>query len=342
MRSLARVLGTLNFTDVDGTPVFLEHSGFVARSAGISIERYLTDVDIMVAVKLEAVKKFRTDIMSLGLDSCVEAEALGSKAVYSNSAYPYISTPLITDWHQLDRLTVPDPWSSGRMPLMLKAAKVVVEKDAGEHFIVGQVLGPVTIASQVYGIESLIYLIVDDPEGFMELLKFTTLVTERYCEALSETGIHAIMLHDPSASPDVLSKSVFANLIAPQLKAMIQHIKEQQETYLWLQIIGNTTSVLPLIADFNLEMVTIDSPVKLSDAFHGLENKVVVGNMNPMLFRNASYDQLSSTLRHIHEQQRKFGYVMGTGCETPLDASEEKITYFLELIERIKCASPHE
>lgn len=335
MRSLARVLGTLNFTDVDCTPVFFEHSGFVARSAGISIEKYLTDVDIMVAVNLETVKKFRTDIMSVCLDSCVEAEALGSKVMYSNSAYPNIQTPLITDWHQLDRLTVPDPWSSGRMPLMLKAAKAVVEKDAGEHFIVGQVLGPVTIASQIYGIENLIYLIVDDPEGFMELLKFSTRVTERYCAALRETGIHAIMLHDPTASPDVLSRSVFTNLIAPQLKGMIQRIKEQQETYLWLQIIGNITSVLPLIADFNIEMVTIDSPVKLSDAFHCLENKVVIGNINPMLFRNASFDQLSSTLKHIYEQQRKFGYVIGTGCETPLDACEKNITCFLELIGKI-------
>ncbi|MHB8075801.1 uroporphyrinogen decarboxylase family protein [Desulfosporosinus fructosivorans] len=337
MRSLARVLGALNFTEVDCAPVFLEHSGFVARSAGISIERYITDVDIMVAVKLEAVKKFRTDIMSLGFDSCIEAEALGSKVAYSNSAYPHLLTPLITDCHQIDRLTVPDPWSSGRMPLMLKAAKLIVDKDAGEHFIVGQVLGPVTIATQIFGIENLIYLIVDDPEGFMELLKFTTLVTERYCEALGETGIHAIMLHDPSASPDVVSKSVFANLIAPQLKAMIQHIKEQQETNLWLQIIGNTTSILPLIADFNLEMVTIDSSVELSDAFHRLENKVVVGNINPMLFRNASFDQLDSTLRHIDEQRRRFGYVMGTCCETPLDASDDRITYFLESIERMKC-----
>ena len=83
--------------------------------------------------------------------------------------------------------------------------------------------------------------------------------------------------------------------------------------------------------------MTIDSSVQLSDAFHCLENKVVVGNINPMLFRNASFDQLSSTLRHIHEQRRKFGYVMGTDCETPLDANEEKITYFLELIGKMKC-----
>lgn len=335
MRPLARVLGTLNFTDVDRTPVFLENSGFVARSAGISIEKYLTDVDVMVAVHLEAVRKFKTDIMNVFFDSCVEAEALGSKVVYSDSAYPNISAPLITDWHQLNRLTLPDPWTSGRMPLMLKATKVVVEKDAGEHFIVGQVLGPVTIAAQIYGIENLIYLIVDNPEGFMELLKFTTQVTERYCEALRETGIHAIMLHDPSASPDVLSKRVFANLIAPQLKTMIQHIKEQQETYLWLQIIGNTSSVLPLIADFDLDLVTIDSTVKLTDAFHCLVNKVVVGNINPMLFRNASFDQLSSTLEHLHEQRRKFGFVIGSGCETPLDANEENIIHFLELMGRV-------
>lgn len=333
MKSLARVLGTLNFTDVDRTPVFFEHSGLIARSAGISIGKYLTDADIMVRVNLEAVRKFRTDILCVRLDSCVEAEALGSKVVYSSSAYPNIPAPLITDWRQLDRLRVPDPWTSGRMPLMLKAARAVVEKDAGEHFIVGQVLGPVTIAAQIYGIENLIYLIVDEPEGFRELLKFTAQVTAGYCAALSETGIHAVMLHDPSASPDVLSKGVFTNLVAPQLRTMIRRIKEQRETYLWLQIIGNTASVLPMIAEFNIEMVTIDSPVKLTEAFRCLENKVVVGNINPMLFRNGTFAQLSDTLRQIHEQQRKFGYVIGTGCETPLDASEKNITYFLELID---------
>lgn len=332
MRSLARVLGTLNFTEVDRTPVFLEHSGFIARSAGISIGKYLTDAEIMARVNLEAVNRFRTDILSVHLDSCVEAEALGSKVMYSNSAYPNIPAPLLTDWCQLDQLRVPDPWTSGRMPLMLKAARAVVEKDAGEHFIVGQVLGPVTIASQIYGIENLIYLIVDDPEGFKELLKFTAQVTAGYCAALCETGIHAVMLHDPSASPDVLSKGVFANLVAPQLKTMIRQIKERQETYLWLQIIGNTAAVLPIIADFKLEMVTIDSSVKLAEAFRCLENKVVVGNINPMLFRNGTFAQLSDTLKQIREQQRKFGYVIGTGCETPLDANEKNIACFLELI----------
>lgn len=334
MKPLAKVLAALNFEKIGPPPVFLQLNGFAAKLAGKSLAQYLQDVDTMVEIQMSAVRKFDNDLLCVFLDSCVEAEALGAKASFSDSTYPSISTPLISDWHQVYSLDLPDPWSAGRMPLMLTAAKRIVEQDEEEHFVVGQVLGPTTIASQIYGIENLIYLIIDDPDGFLELLRFTTQVAERFIGALLTTGVHAVLIHDPTASPDVVSKNMFASRIAPHLKLLIERIKEKHQALVWLQITGNTSSVLPLISDFDVDLVTIDSPVNLGYALQTLPNKVVVGNINPMLFRTKVKDQLSSTLISIREQGRESGYIIGTGCEIPPDAEYENIKYFLEMMGR--------
>lgn len=334
MKPLAKVLATLSFEKIGSPPLFLQLNGFTARLAGNSLEQYLKDVDTMVEVQMAAAREFHNDFVNVFLDSCVEAEALGAKIAFSDSAYPSIQTPLITDWHQVASLSPPDPGSAGRMPLMLEAAKRVVDQAEGEYFVVGQVLGPTTIASQIYGIENLIYLLVDDPDGFLELMRFTTRVTEQFVENLVTTGIHAILIHDPTASPDVVSKHMFTSLVSPNLKLMIQRIKTKHQVTVWLQVTGNTSAVLPLMSDFDVDMVTIDSPVNLEYALQVLPSKVVVGNINPMLFRKGVKNQLSSALANIRDQSRELGYIIGTGCEIPLDADSANIRYFLDMVGR--------
>ncbi|MEA4902221.1 uroporphyrinogen decarboxylase family protein [Desulfitobacterium sp.] len=330
MRPLERVRAALNFTETDTIPVFLECSGFVAVSRGISLMKYLHDVDTLVETCLTGIKEFKADVISIFLDSCVEAEALGSKVIYSDFEYPTISSPLIKDWREINQLSVPDPWTAGRMPFLLQAAERIMAQDKGEHFVAGQVLGPVTIATQIFGIENLLYLIADDPDGLLELLKFTSQVTEHYVESLLSIGVDGVILHDPSASPEVVSNPIFMSLIAPLLKSLIQRIQDKKRALLWLQITGNTSAVLPLIAEMDVQLVTVDSPVNLQSASEILAEKVIVGNANPLLFRQATQEEFVGALQKMINQSRPRGYILGTGCEIPLDAGKENVKLFFK------------
>lgn len=334
MKSLERVLAAIHFDQIDRLPLCLQISGFAATSAGIVLQDYLTKSKVLASSQLAAAKRFQTDVLFSSLDYCVEAEALGTEITFSPNAYPHIKSPLLENWQEVKKLSVPDPYSAGRMPVLLETCQILLEQDGGEHFVVGQVSGPTTIASQIFGIENLIYLMVDEPEGFTRLLDFTAQVTQTFAEALFAVGAHGVMINEPSASPNIFPKEVFQAFIHPLLQAMFTKLKRNYSGVNWLQITGNATAILPSIAELELDLVTIDSPVNLSQALQVLSHKTVCGNLNPILFLKGRRDQMAEALDEDIKQGRKAGYILGTGCEIPLDADPQNLE---DLIRLLRC-----
>lgn len=332
MKSLERVQAAIHFTQIDRRPLFLQISGFAATSAGIPLTDYLTKSEVLASAQLTATKRFQNDVLFSALDYCVEAEALGTEITFTPNAYPHITTPLLDNWQQVKTMLIPDPYSTGRMPILLEACQMLLEQDGGEHFVVGQVLGPTTIASQIFGIEKLIYLLIDEPEGFARLLDFTAQVTQSFAQALFAVGAHGVMVNDPSASPNVFPKEVFKAFIYPRLQSIFTKLKRSYSGANWLQITGNVTAILPSIAELEIDLVTIDSPVNLSQALQVLSQKTVCGNLNPLLFLKGRLDQMAEALDGVIMQGRKAGYILGTGCEIPLDTDTQSLEYLIRLL----------
>ncbi len=332
MKSLERVLAAIHFDQIDRLPIFLQIAGFAATSSGIPLADYLTKSEVLASSQLETRKRFGNDFLFSSLDSCVEVEALGTEITFAPNAYPHIKSPLLDNWHHVENLSIPDPYSAGRMPVALEACQRLLEQDGGEHFVVGQVLGPTTIASQIFGIENLIYLLIDEPEGFNRLLDFTTQVTRTFAEALFAVGAHGVIINEPSASPNIFPKEVFQAFIYPRLQALFTELKRQYSGVNWLQITGNTTAILPSIAELEIDLVTIDSPVNLSLALQVLSHKTVCGNLNPLLFLNGRQEQMAEALDGNIKQGRKAGYILGTGCEIPLDSDPQNLEHLIRLL----------
>lgn len=329
MKSLERVLAAIHFEQIDRLPLFLQISGFAATSAGIALPDYLTKSEVLASSQLAATTRFQNDFLFSSLDSCVEAEALGSGITFSPNAYPHIKSPLLDNWQQVGNLSIPDPYSAGRMPVILEACQMLLEQDGGEHFVVGQVLGPTTIAAQIFGIENLMYLLIDEPEGFTRILDFTAQVTHTFAKALFAVGAHGVMINEPSASPNIFPKEVFRAFIHPLLQTIFTELKRNYSGVNWLQISGNTTAILPSIAELELDLITIDSPVNLSLALEVLSPKTVCGNLNPLLFLNGRQDQMAEAL---DGDLRKASYILGTGCEIPLDSDPQNLEHLIRLL----------
>ncbi|WP_407310320.1 uroporphyrinogen decarboxylase family protein [Desulfosporosinus sp. SB140] len=332
MNSLERVLAAKRFAQVDRLPLFLQTSGFAATSAGIALPDYLTKSEVLVSAQLAAAQRFQNDVLFSALDYCVEAEALGTEITFALEAYPHIKSPLIDNWRRVEDLSIPDPYSAGRMPVLLEACQMLLDQDAGEHFVVGQALGPTTLATQIFGIENLMYLLIDEPEGFTRLLAFTAQVTQTFARALGAVGVHGVMINEPSASPNIFPPEVFRAFIQPLLQEIFTNLRRSYSKANWLQITGNATPILPLIAGLELDLVTLDSPVDLSRASQVLSRKTVCGNLNPLLFLKGRRDQLAEGLAGDLKQGRELGYILGTGCEIPLDSDPRNLEYLIQLL----------
>lgn len=335
MNAIERVLAEISFRETDERPIFLQIGGLAAKLMGFPLHRYLTDAQTAAEAQYHTAHLLKNDVLFGFLDFCVEAEAMGASIAYSDSEYPSIVNPLITDWKEILSLEPPNLRRDGRMPVVLEVCERLVEKDQGEHFIIGQCLGPTTLATQIFGIENSIYLLVDNPEAFNLLLNFTTQIAKSFAQAILATGVSAVLINDPSASPNVFPKSTFNNMIFPHLKQLVNEIKTQEKDLVWLQITGKTTSILPTIHDLPVDLITLDSPVELIEAQEILNNKAVIGNINPLLFTNNNNENLLIQTQSALAKRRKSGFILGTGCDIPFDARPERIHDFLNIVGRV-------
>ena len=90
-----------------------------AHLAGISSKQFFTDASTFARVQLLVTEYYRLDVLSNFWDVYnIEAEALGQPLVYPPRGIPDIdrTRPLINAPSDLDRLSPPDPYRSGRMP----------------------------------------------------------------------------------------------------------------------------------------------------------------------------------------------------------------------------------
>ena len=74
---------------------------------------------------MESQHLFQYDAVIAFADLCVEAEAVGCKTEFPENNYPYIKHPVMRSIEDLNKLSVPDPHKSGRMPEIIKAVKIM-------------------------------------------------------------------------------------------------------------------------------------------------------------------------------------------------------------------------
>ena len=144
-----------------------------AHLAGVSTKRFFTDADTFARVQLLVTEYYRLDVLSNFWDVYnVEAEALGQKIVYPPGAIPDIdrSEPLIRTPSDLDRLSPPDPYRSGRLPWIRQFSKIFWESTGNLERV--YFTAPFSIAANIRGYENLVLDMFERPRFVHRLFKF--------------------------------------------------------------------------------------------------------------------------------------------------------------------------
>ena len=101
-----------------------------AHLAGVSTKNFFTDACTFASVQLLVTEYYQLDVLSNFWDVYnIEAEALGQKVIYHPGSIPDVdrTRPLISTPSDLDRISPPDPYTSGRMPWILQSNKLFLE-----------------------------------------------------------------------------------------------------------------------------------------------------------------------------------------------------------------------
>jgi len=326
MNSIDRINAAVNFDAPDHMPVIAQVFGHAATLANVALGDYVRDGELLARCQIKALEHYGYDAVFALMDVNVETEAMGSVLTYRKDQYPIVKSYVLSKLADLDGLSVPNPYEVGRMPELLKAARILRHEVGDEVLVVGCVLGPMTLATQLLGIETALYLAIDESESFTHLLDFSTQVVVRFGVAQIAAGAHLPIVFDPSASPAVVPYQFFREFELPRLQRVFAAFKQAGAAANWLHIAGPTDPILPFYPRAGADIANFDFCVDPLDAQRVLPQTCLDGNIKPLSFVEATPEVIADeSSRLLDLFADRGGFILSSGCEIPPESKPENV-----------------
>jgi len=331
LNSLERIRATLSGRPADRVPVFpLIHTS-TARWAGVPISRYASDPAVMADMLLSAQQRAGYDGIHVSLNVTVEAEALGAQIEQPYDEPPHVLEPLVAEPTDLLRLRVPDPMSTGRLPVFVEATRILAREVGGSVRIAPFIRGPMVMASQLRGVEQLLIDLIESPEFVADLLSFCAEVGVSFAGALTRAGAHAIALGDAMCSPASISPATYRRVVQPIHTEMVRRMLADGSEAIVMHVCGDTRPIIPDLVATGVQVLDVDAPVPLAEARALAGSHVNLrGNIDPSWLYRATRDEVRAAAREAIDAGGAPRFVLGTGCEVPIGTPIENVRAIVE------------
>ncbi|MGA2507490.1 MAG: uroporphyrinogen decarboxylase family protein [Chitinispirillaceae bacterium] len=332
MNSMERIAATIKFQKTDRPPVIAQIFAHAATVAGVAVDEYVRDGETIARCQINALRRYGYDAVFAVMDVNVETEAVGSTLQYRSNQYPTIQQHALSRGDVQSR-ALPDPNSAGRMPEMLKALRILRGELDDEVLVVGCVLGPFTLTTQLLGIETALYMAVDDPQKLDRVMDFATEVVIAFGRAQINSGAHLPIVFDPSASPAVVPPQFFREFELPRLRRLFEALSEAGAIANWLHIAGPTGQILPYYPKAGVNIANFDYCITPSAAILGLPGTCLDGNIKSLSFVEADPEDIESQAANLLDifRERK-GFILSSGCEIPPESLPENVAAMVNAI----------
>ena len=326
MNSIERIKAAVNFEIPDRVPVIAQVFGHAATLAGIALGDYVQDGDLLARCQIQALERYDYDAVFALMDVNVETEAVGSNLIYRANQYPDVKSYAFSGDATVESLSVPDPHETARMPELLKAVRLLRQAVGDDVLVVGCVLGPMTLATQLLGIETALYLAIDEPEQFADLMNFATEVVIRFGVAQIEAGAHLPIVFDPSSSPAVIPRQFYREFVLPRLKRLFAAFKQTGAIANWLHIAGPTESILSSYPQAGVDIANFDYSVNPLEAQQAIPQTCLNGNIKSLSFIEKTPEAIAEESSGLLDWfADRGGFILSSGCEIPPESKPENV-----------------
>jgi len=295
-------------------PLFALSGEFDLAWNRLTCRQSRTDVDAAVAGIVRAVRHFDYDWALVFPDDYIELEPLGLAMVDDPELPAMVSSYLPMTPENLRRFGLPDPARDMRLPIHLEMIRRVRAALGEAVCVTGRIAAPFSALGLIYGIESLMIQMLDDPGIVRRNLGFFIDHQIAFGRAQLKAGAHALWLGDCLASSALLSPALFtefaaeaaATVSAELMRAganVIYHTAETSLEHLRLQV------RLPSSA------VNLGEGVSIARLREELgPGRCLMGNFDPMILRDGTPEQAAAAAAEmIRENSAREGYIFNTG-----------------------------
>ena len=173
------------------------------------------------------------------------------------------------------------------------------------------VRGPVTLAASVYGVENLIFLIIDEPELARRFSDSIAKVIKGYIDILDEeAGVTSNRPHGFSFADDdccLLSPGMYEVFGYPILKKIFEHIAPNPGDFRYQHSDSAMGHLLPILARFNLTACNFGPTLTVEEIRRYMPQTCIEGQLSPITFMNNDEEAIIAEVKRDCEMAKRCG-----------------------------------
>ncbi len=301
MNAVERFQRVLNRQAVDRPPVVGVTSVItpeLMRTAGTSWPDAHRDPELMVRGGSAAHVLCGLESVKTPFDMVIEAEALGAEVDYGNEENPpKVRAPFLEDPSDLnfdDTL-----FQRGRFGVALEAIRLARKRYGETVPVISSGVGPFTLAGVLFGVETLLVWMIEEPEKVEAALQKTTRLVGRYITQQYAAGAHFVQIGEPSASGDLISPAQYQTHIAGFHRELVSGT----DRALGIHICGNITRQLPHLAAIGFGGVSFDAKTDVQAARAHLKGKAaLIGYVSTALLLSGTPEEVKAAAQECIRQ----------------------------------------
>jgi MtaA/CmuA family methyltransferase len=334
-----RVVAAYKRSFADRVPVYPIVASFAGTLDGLSIEEYCTNPTRAITAMMNYYERYQPDVVLAYNDLAKEAEAFGCRVKYSDYVVPSIDQHVLSDDKSaLARLTMPDPYTTARLPGFLEQCQALVK--AKPPTAIGAVaVGPWTIAMLLRNPETMLLDTFEDPQFIHDVMRVCTDFCKIWGDAIVKTGI-GLSFSEPTASISLISPDNYREFIAPYHKELVDHFKAKKvgvtthicgttyPIYEDLLAVGFTTVSFDLDQQSDPKLY-VDQLARFKEVAKG--RAVAIGNVDATKFEKTTREAMYADVKRcIDTAGRDSAFILSTSCEIPPKSDPEIVKWFMD------------
>ncbi len=326
MNPVERLQRVLNLQPVDRAPVMGVTSVVTVdlmRQVGTRWPDAHRDPEQMARAGAAAHLVCGLESVKVPIDMTVESEALGGEVDFgTQTALPRLRTP---PFRTPEEFTLADDLlARGRFPVVLEAIRIARRQYGGRVPVIASVLGPFTLAGCLFGVETLLVWMLDEPEKVRAVVATAARLEARYLEAQYAAGAHLIQVGDPTASGDLISPTQYLEHVFPSHRRLTGGIGRP----LIIHICGDLTRQLPHLAAAGFRGVSFDAKTDIAAARAHLKGRAaLIGYLPTSLLRDGSSGEVAAAARQCLAEGVD---ILNAGCAVAPDTPVDNIRAMIE------------
>ena len=199
----------------------------------------------------QAQERYQGDFLIVFSDVAVEAEAMGCRLEFPSDAPPHV-----VESADPDKIRRTDPHCDGRLPMMIEAANILVERFGRQVPVFASMKDSFSV-TLACGVENFFSLLVTDHQKAHGVIEIAHENQQRYLEALVKTGAH-IIIGAPLASGGLLGSKHFQEFALNSLQDLVGQAHEANRL-VGIHSCGDANPILEDLAGISADFLSLES-----------------------------------------------------------------------------------